>query len=158
MSKRKGGKNPSLCLIRGGGTSAGYEDEADVPDLRVVGSPLIRIPQEHQGLSFSRVRPTVGPIEVSRMLELAFAEEWALSNGGRTSGPEVLYSLLSPDPDDAKQDLVPRTGREWLIAQMTAASVIQWLGTSVGTGFLHKAFNRAGGRIEVKYPKVDEEA
>ena len=41
--------------------------------------------------------------------------------------------------------------------RMVAATVVQWLGTNVGRGFLYEAFRRAGWVIKME-PNVPDEA
>jgi hypothetical protein len=107
------------------------------------------IPKEHRGIRFERVMKSFHPQEVTSMLELGFALEWALMN---TEFKHQLYLLLAADSDDPRAGAVPKTAREWEVAELVAASVIRWLPTSVGCSFLQEAFRRGGGSMQYELP------
>lgn len=111
------------------------------------------IPKEHRGIRFERVMKSFHPQENTSMLELGFAVEWALMN---TEFRHQLYSILSSDPDDPREYAVPKTRREWEVAELVAASVIRWLPTSVGCSFLKEAFRRGGGSMSYELPDPEK--
>ena len=61
-------------------------------------------------------------------LEQLFAEEWEGANAAHNSGTSLLDYILAPDNNYPRES----TGR----AREIAATVIQWLGSDVGQGFL----------------------
>lgn len=111
------------------------------------------IPKEHRGVRFERVLNNCHPQENTRMLELGFAIEWALQN---TGSRHTLNSILAVDADDPCAYAVPKTEREWEVAELVAASVIRWLPTAVGCGFLQEAFRRGGGSISYELPDPEK--
>ena len=65
-------------------------------------------------------------------LERSFAEEWSKMNGGKTL--DYLMTPIKNDPNYAElsdQD------------HLVAATIIQWLGTPVGQGFIRDAQKKA---------------
>jgi len=112
-----------------------------------------RIPVEHRGVLFERVLPNLHPQENTRRLELAFAEEWAERNDPRRYRP-LLPSLLETHESDPRREFVPRTEREWQVACLVAATVIQWLPTSSGCSLLVSAFERGGGKLNFQLPET----
>jgi hypothetical protein len=67
-------------------------------------------------------------------LELSFAQAWEKMNtnvSGREDGRGVLDYLLAEDPNDPRGEVTERD-RE------VAATVIQWLGSPVGQGFIRE--------------------
>ena len=71
-------------------------------------------------------------------MERRFAEIWERMNtdcAGRVNGRGVLDFMLAEDPNRPSGEVTDRD-RE------VAATVIQWLGSSVGQGFLDEASNR----------------
>lgn len=89
--------------------------------------------------------------------EVAFAEQWAKEN--EWSDLLDLLSFTAAEKEEegavrihdpglmfayAKFPLGKITERDRVIA----ATVIQWLGSNVGMGFLHAALERAGYRLE----------
>lgn len=109
---------------------------------------LALIPEEHRGIRFERVLSSCHPQENTRMLELGFAIEWARANAFR----DQLGSVLAAEVDDPRLNAVPKTVREWEVAQLVAASIIRWLPTSVGCSFLQEAFRRGGGSMSYELP------
>ncbi len=109
---------------------------------------LALIPEEHRGIRFERVLSSCHPQENTRMLELGFAIEWAMTNTFR----DQLGSVLAAEVDDPRLNAVPKTDREWEVAQLVAASIIRWLPTSVGCSFLQEAFRRGGGSMSYTLP------
>lgn len=112
-----------------------------------------KIPPEQRGVLFERVLETFHPQENTRRLELAFAAEWASRNDPRRCSP-LLERLLDTDESDPRKGFVPMTEREWQVAHLIAATVIQWLPTSGGCAFLHDAFRRGGGKFEYHLPET----
>ena len=113
-----------------------------------------RIPPEHRGILFERVLQLFHPQENTRLLELAFAEMWAERNDEYRNN--LLCSLLATDENDARRDFVPKTKREWQVARLVAATLVQWLPTSVGCSFLHEGFKRGGGKFSYELPPTSE--
>lgn len=115
-----------------------------------------QIPVNHRGLEFRRAYLKYHESDVSQKLELAFAREWAKRNTS-TCSPAVLYSLMADasnhasDPDP-RSHCIPKTEREWEVAELVAATIVQWLGTQNGTSMLIEAFESAGGTLKVGYP------
>ena len=87
------------------------------------------------------------------MLELGFALQWALENTGTKN---QLYMNLVADSDDPRAYAVPKTDREWEVAELVAASIIRWLPTSVGCCFLQEAFRRGGGSMSYELPNLEK--
>lgn len=122
------------------------------PDLKLVGGTdyearRLGIPKVHRGINFARILPGQHPQENTRLVEAAFAETWAkLAEGG------MLERLLSADTDDPRRSDLPKTPREWRVAHLVAATVIQWLPTAVGCGFLREAFKVGGGDLKYRLP------
>lgn len=110
------------------------------------------IPEEHRGVLFERVMSNFAP-ETSSMLELGFALEWAKEN---TGGKDLLTSLLGTYEGDLRAYAVPKTEREWVVARLVAASIIQWLPTACGCSFLDIAFNRGGGSMSYTLPDPEK--
>src|SRR3989344_3340754 len=121
-----------------------YDDTR--PHLKLVGGTdfekeKLSIPPRHRGVLFTRVLPKQHPQENARRVEAGFAEEWSWLNQERP----LLEQLLSTGEDDLRRSCVPRNQREWEVAHLVAATVIQWLPTSVGCSFLRSAFRRGDG-------------
>ncbi|MDQ5962915.1 MAG: hypothetical protein QG653_722 [Patescibacteria group bacterium] len=112
---------------------------------------LKRIPEKHRGLLFERVLSTCHPSSSGCALERSLAEYWAYCNRGETG--DLLATLLSPEVDDPRKDRVPKSPREWDVARLTAATLIQWLGSPVGRNFIREAVERAGGKISFQEPE-----
>lgn len=72
-------------------------------------------------------------------LEKLFAEEWDNRNKSTHGRSPTLPYLF--DPDDQQSPLEP-TDIEYILA----ATVIQWLGSPVGQGFLEDVFQKARDR------------
>lgn len=122
------------------------------PRLRLVGGTdfeanKLGVPLQHRGVLFKRVLKGHHPQDNTRRLEAGFAEEWSQWNK-----ESLLESLLCTDLDDPRREFVPRTPREWEVAHLVAASVIQWLPTSVGCSFLRSAFRRGDGDFKYRLP------
>jgi hypothetical protein len=85
-------------------------------------------------------------------LEVALAERWALECQGRhgVSGGRGVLDLLCSEADDIDIWLGLGHGHRKPLVELddshrtVAATVIQWLGTNVGRGFLEEAFSAAG--------------
>lgn len=111
-----------------------------------------KVPENCRGVLFHRVLKDFHPQENTRRLECAFAETWAEMNNGEDLS--LLCSLLMTDEDDPRRSSLPISGREWEVASVVAATIIQWLPTSVGCGFLRKAFRRGGGSLDYTLPET----
>ena len=130
-------------------------DDRIAEQLENLDAVLARIPTEHRGILFERVLESFHTQENTRRLELAFALLWAQRN--QENGGNQLVHLLhaqaiaghAPDP---RAEYLPQNEREWKIACLVAATVIQWLPTSVGCGFLRQAFENAGGKFSYELP------
>lgn len=118
---------------------------------------LKKIPAKHRGILFERIFRL--PQRKARRLERAFVELWAKQN------PEdyerLLVTLLFPknfpaETRDPRARSLPRTAREWEVAYLVAATLIQWLPTTCGMAFLQEAFKNAGGKLECELPHVDD--
>ena len=120
-----------------------------------INAVLARIPPEHQGILFQRLFEGFHPQENTRRIELALAAEWAERNS--EIGGNLLVHLLHPhaasgkEPDPREAD-TPQSKRELMVAQLVAATIVQWLGTSIGMGFLQTAFRNAGGKLSYELP------
>lgn len=79
--------------------------------------------------------------------ESAFYEEWKSEH----SRSDLLNLLLKPVLRDSK-DSKEVSDRERFIVN----TIIQWLGTNVGFGFLEEALDRAGYKIVRKEDKTNE--
>jgi hypothetical protein len=112
-----------------------------------------RIPKEHRGILFERVLKAFHPQENTRRLELGFAETWAERNSPEAGA--LLLSLLCADTNDPRAEFIPRSEREWQVAYLAAATIMQWLPTSVGCSFLAEAFRKGGGEFRYTLPNVD---
>ena len=129
-----------------------YDDTR--PHLKLVGGTdyekeKLGIPPRHRGVLFTRVLPGNHPQENTRCIEAGFAEEWS----ERNKGDRLLEQLLLIDTGkDPRRKFIPRTEREWEVAHLVAATVIQWLPTSVGCSFLRSAFQRGGGDFKYRLP------
>lgn len=118
------------------------------------------LPIVHRSMDYRRVESdrrlrTEGAIMVERSdtptLEESFAYEWEAENvpqPGVNQGHGVLQNLMFD----------PTSGRGWrsdgvcreVITQRDArivATIVQWLGTNVGSGFLHRVFEKAGYQL-----------
>lgn len=81
-------------------------------------------------------------------LELAFADVWEQENEsepGVNRGHGILQALMMNRGDflGSQQARLIITRRDAAVA----ATAIQWLGTNVGGGFLHKVFQKAGWEL-----------
>src|SRR3989344_6397780 len=108
--------------------------------LSKLNAVLKEIPKEHRGILFERVFESFHPQENARRLELSFASLWAERNS--EIGGNLLPQLLSRDPTNPR---IPKTPREWDVAYFIAATLMQWLPTSIGCSFLANAFKNGGG-------------
>lgn len=76
------------------------------------------------------------------LVERIFSEQWQYEN--RLDGLDILNKLMPPGFVVTQRDA------------SVAATVVQWLGTNGGTGFLHKCLNLAGESIVTDYSKRPE--
>lgn len=118
-------------------------------------SEIEDIPREYRGVLFERVLKGFAPFENRRKLELAFALVWADRNAA--SGDRLLASLLYPNGTQ-EDERAPATAREWEVAHLTAATIMQWLGTPSGFGYLREAIEKNGGHFDCRPPLCDEAA
>jgi hypothetical protein len=116
---------------------------------------LRNIPIEHRGVLFNRICKDFHPQRNTQKLEFAYMMEWAGLNNKDKNRP-VLISLLTTDEIHPRRDLFPETEREWLLAQFIAATVIQWLPTTIGMSFQVSAFEKAGGKLNYQLPSDEE--
>lgn len=83
--------------------------------------------------------------------ERAFQEQWLKENrpiDGINSGNGILQDLFI----DSRDLHVPLSQEKWLLEitdreRMIVATVIQWLGSNVGMGFLEAALDKCGYKI-----------
>ncbi len=111
------------------------------------------IPTDCRGVLFERIFEGNHPQENTRRLEVGFVEEWAEKNKHA-----LLQTILSTDSDDPQRKRLPVTAQEWQVAELVAASIIQWLPTSIGCAFLRDAFERGGGKFSYALPLVTEDS
>jgi hypothetical protein len=64
----------------------------------------------------------------------------------------LLPGILGNNGEDPQFDRLPKTEREWEVAELVAATLIQWLPTTAGCSFLQHAFDRGGGSMKYKLP------
>ena len=107
---------------------------------------------EHRGILFERVFGECHPQKNTSQLEQSFALLWAQKNN--ESPPLLQQKLALGDPDDPRREYIPRNLREWNIAYLVAATVIQWLPTAIGCSFLQEAFEKGGGTFKYTLPEV----
>lgn len=106
------------------------------------------IPREHRGIRFERIFENNHPQETTRLLEIGFVEEWSQRNG-----QGILQHILSTRTENPQSKRLPQTPREWEVAELVAASIIQWLPSATGCSFLDRAFVRGGGKFNYTLPK-----
>lgn len=83
---------------------------------------------KHDGLRTNRLH--------REPLERIFADEWAKLNASVIGGNVLLDHVLAVDANHPKGEVKQRDAT-------VAATVIQWLGTHVGQGFLRRVEERA---------------
>lgn len=116
---------------------------------------LAQVPVELRGASFQRTLEGFAMQENTRRIELALAILWAYRNselGGNLLTHILHGATIAGREPDLQADLLPKSEREWKVANVAAASVIQWLATSVGCAFLQQAFKSAGGKLSYELP------
>lgn len=119
---------------------------------------LDAVPHEHRGIGFNRLLEGYHPYESIRRLEVSLAEEWAKENNGKPDGGELLMTLfMNVDENDPRRHEIPKDKREWEVADLIAATLMQWLPTNIGRAFMEEAFRRAGGHVTFTLPVVDED-
>jgi len=131
-----------------------YDDTR--PHLSIVGgtdfeAKKLGVSALNRGVLFSRILPGNHPQENTRLLEASFVEVWVMKNERC-----LLEQILATDRSDPSYDKIPKTEREWAVAHMVAASLIQWLPTAVGCSFLHEAFGKGGGTFKYTLPSIDK--
>lgn len=99
----------------------------------------------HRSLDYHRVEHDRQHAPES--MELAFAEEWEKENDERPGvnfGHGILQDLMFERhghmSQRCREEITPRDAR-------IVATVVQWLGTNCGRGFLHAVFTRSGSRL-----------
>jgi hypothetical protein len=122
--------------------------------LKIVGGTdyerwKLGIPRDCRGVLFDRIVEGNHPQENTRLLEAAFVEEWAK----RSDHCLLEGFILNTNATDPQVVFLPATVREWQVARLVAASVVQWLATQVGCGFLEAAFKRGGGTLSYTLPE-----
>lgn len=132
-----------------------YDDTR--PHLRLVGGTdfeenKLGIPKQHRGILFRRVLEGSLIQANTRRVEAGFAEEWS----ERNKEAPLLERLLCTGQSDPRQEFIPRTEREWQVAHLVVATVIQWLPTSMGCSFLQSAFQRGGGDFKYRLPDWEQ--
>lgn len=94
--------------------------------------------------------------DAAGQLEKALSDEWSDENETKPwmySGSGLLQALFNRS--EYIGQMFPTCTHEVTDSErMVAATVIQWLGTNVGRGFLDSAFRRAGWTIEIKPPRL----
>lgn len=133
-----------------------YDDTR--PQLKLVGGTdfekdKLGIPRKHRGVLFARILEGQHPQENTRLLEEGFVNEWSEENQR-----DLLEMILCTEKDDPQRKFVPKTRREWEVAHLVAASIIQWLPTSVGCSFLGRAFKRGGGDFSYRLPDYEKKS
>lgn len=100
------------------------------------------LPLRFKGVGYRRIKRNI--------LERKFLLAWMQKNLRRTSTTlfEQLVSYYENKPDGIKNI----TDDHWKIA----ASIIQWLGTPVGEGFLKEVFSQVGMEIVEKAERPDD--
>jgi hypothetical protein len=95
-----------------------------------------------------------GRVPLGYLEERSLAECWDYENNGKSSGRggSILHMLLRLS--GSKPYLLD--DREIEVAETAAATLISWLGTNVGRGFLQQAFEHAKKEQARLQPKVDE--
>jgi hypothetical protein len=129
------------------------EDLADLFDN--ANAVLDQIPPEHRSIEFERLMESVNPQENTRRIQLALALLWANRNAKDSDNllTHILHGAAMHNREPSpRTDYLPKDKREWDVACLVAASLIQWLGTAAGSGFLRQAFRNAGGRLTVELP------
>jgi len=126
----------------------------EVAGERTLNLLLEKIPEAHRGISFERILQGFNPSEKTRLVEEAFARAWADRNDSEKS--PLLFYLLVSEEDTKRKDALPKTPREWDVAFLVAATIMQWLPTSAGCAFLDEAFKKGGGSINYTLPKTEE--
>lgn len=127
---------------------------AIVDQKRDIDQQLAAVPEEHRGVMYERTFSYFNPQRNTQELQRALAILWARRN---SETENLLVHLLHPhakggQEPDPRQHMTPQNEREWLVAQLVAATVIQWLGTAVGSAFLVEAFKRSGGELHYMLP------
>lgn len=115
------------------------------------------IPQEHRGLRFQRVFSNFNFSAKTSALEMGFAVVWAEQNS--PNGPRhrpLLDSLMDCEADDPMKSRTPQSERDWQVAQLVAATLMQWLPTAIGTSFLEEAFRRGGASLTYTLPEIKD--
>ncbi|MBP6888773.1 MAG: hypothetical protein KBC21_03655 [Candidatus Pacebacteria bacterium] len=139
-----------------------YEDEdesskrRELRNNRLVGGDecerlLLDIPIACRGARFERIFPRTTMQDNTRQLEAGFVNLWA-----EKYKESLLPGILGNNGEDPQFARLPKTEREWEVAELVAATLIQWLPTTAGCSFLQHAFDRGGGSMKYKLP--DEEA
>ena len=133
-------------------------DDCIAKHLDNINAVLTQIPEEHRGVLFERVFEGFNFQENTRRLELAFALLWARHNS-ETGGNRLVHLLhaqtIAGKEPDSRAKFLPKDEREWKVACLVAATIIQWLPTAVGASFMAEAFRQAGGTFTYELPNTD---
>jgi hypothetical protein len=100
---------------------------------------------KHEGLHAHRLNPEAGNLR-----EIAFAERWKRENGPYSN---TLWELLHHRHGNAFSmisDRVEKLAPYDQHSASVAATVVQWLGSNVGFGFLEEALGDCGYKIVSK--------
>jgi hypothetical protein len=130
--------------------------EANKESVEALNELLQKIPEHHRGILFERVLAGFAPNTKTAALERGLAETWAKMNDIENA-PLLERLLFRNDVEDFGQmDSAPQNNREWEIAYLVAATIIQWLGTPVGCAFLKEAFEKGGAQLEFKFKEKNK--
>jgi hypothetical protein len=93
-----------------------------------------------------------GRVPIGYLEERSLAEYWDYENNGKcnTRRASILHLLVNSGNGPA----FLRNDREVAVAEVVAATVIQWLGTNIGRGFLEQAFDLARNEQKRLEPEV----
>ena len=131
-----------------------YDDTR--PQLKLVGGTdyeknKLNISPKHRGVGFTRALKGQHPQENTRQLIMGFSEEWS-----KMGEENFLEKLLCTGEVDPRQEFIPRDTREWEVAHLVAATIVQWLPTTIGCSFLKKGFQRGGGDFKYRLPDYEQ--
>ena len=106
-----------------------------------------KVPPRNQGIHFEDLLLADNEMRTDEQrVGRALAVLWARRNAENS----FLCRLLANDTSSRSSEIA-RTLREWDVAYLTAATIIQWIGTPDGMSFLKEAFASGGGSLEHRY-------
>jgi hypothetical protein len=122
----------------------GYVDNRGLAPLRLLGDERLIDIGARMG----------GSVPIGYLEERAFAERWDYENNGKCNNRRgaLLHLLLASNSGMA----LLRNDREIEVAEVVASTLIQWLGTNIGRGFLEQSLRRAKTEQARLSPKVAE--